>query len=210
MKDRKKRTLKKNTELYNYYYKKSGFYKTLLKSVLKLSFGVVLFVAAFVLVTNFLIDDLEGTFISVVESVPFWMVYVMFFLSDSVLLSIVPPDLFILWADSFDHKFLILFFLGLVSYGAGLFSYFIGLKISNIPVVNKWLKNKFATLVKSVHKWGGAFVIVAAVLPVPWSPALIVTGMMRYSFVNLSLVALTRFIRFYIYGLILFNAIDIF
>lgn len=210
MKEKRRRTFKKNTELYNYYYKKSGFYKTLLRSVLKLSLGVVLFIAAFVVITNFLIDDLEGTFIEIVESVPQWMVYVFFFLSDSVLLSIVPPDLFILWADSFENKFLVLFFLGLVSYGAGLFSYLIGTQIAAIRVVNNWLMKKMTHLVRSVNKWGGAFVIIAAVLPIPWSPALIVTGMMRYSFQSLMIVALARFFRFYIYGLILFNAIDVF
>jgi membrane protein YqaA with SNARE-associated domain len=207
---KKKRTLKKNTELYNYYYKKSGFYKTLLKSVLKLSITVVVVIALFIFVTNYLIDDLEGSFIALVESVPHWSVYVMFFFTDSILLSIVPPDLFILWADSFQLKFLVLFFLGAVSYGAGIFAYFIGTRIADIPVVNSWLNRKFNHLTRSVNKWGGAFIIVAAVLPIPWGPALIVSGMMKYSFRYLLLFSLARFARFFLYGLILFNVVDVF
>ncbi len=209
MPTKKKRTIRKNSELYHYYYKRTGFYKTLFFSVLKLSAGIVFLIAAFVILSNYMID-LETTFINVVETVPRWFVFVLFFASDSLLLSIVPPDLFILWADSFDHKFLILLTLGSISYAAGIFSYFLGKWIALIPTVHRWISKKLHKLMNSVNKWGGAFLIVAALLPIPWSPALIVTGMLNYKFKNMLLVTLARFVRFFIYGAVLFNVIDIF
>jgi hypothetical protein len=207
---KKRRSFKKNTELYHYYYKRTGFYRTLIMSVLKLSLTVVAIIAGFIIVSNYLLDDLEGTFVALVEAVPLWSVYVVFFLAESILLSLVPPDLFILWADSFEWKFLVLLFLGIVSYAAGVFSYFIGTKIASIPRVHKWLTKKFSGLIRSVNKWGGAFIIVAAILPIPWSPALIVTGMMGYSFKNMLLFSISRFARFFLYGAILFNVVDVF
>lgn len=207
---KRKRSFRQNTEIYNYYYKRTGFYKTLVKSVLKLAFGIVLFFAVFIILSEFIIDDLEGTFIRMTETVPQFLVYVMFFLSDSVFLSIVPPDLFILWADSFENGFLVLLLLGLISWGAGVFSYYLGNRIAQIPKVNNWLHKRFPGLIKSVSKWGGAFIIVAAILPIPWSPALIVTGMLEYPFVKMLYFSISRFARFIIYGLILFNVVDIF
>jgi len=207
---KKKRSLRQNTELYNYYYKKTGFYKTLILSVLKLTIGIALLIAALFVLSEFLFEDLENTFVMLSDKVPQIVVYLMFFLSDSVFLSLVPPDLFILWADSFDNGFMVLLLLGLISYCAGVFSYYLGSKIARFPKVNKWLHKRFPGLFRSVNKWGGAFIIIAAVLPIPWSPALIVTGMLGYPFVKMLYFAITRFARFVLYGLVLFNVVDVF
>jgi hypothetical protein len=210
MKLKRKRTLKKNTELYNYYYKKTGFYSVLFNGFVRLVLAIAIVILTFILLSEFLIFDFKDIFINIVENVPHWMVYVLFFLSDSLLLSIVPPDLFILWADSFENNFLILFLLALVSYAAGITSYFFGRRIGAIPSVYRWLNRRFSKLTRSVNKWGGAFIMIAAILPIPWSPAMIVTGIMNYSLKMLLLVALTRFARFFLYGFFLFRMIDIF
>lgn len=210
MKLKKRRTLKKNTELYNYYYRKTGFYRVLLKGFTRLLIAIAIIILTFIMLSEFLIFDFKDVFVSVVESVPHWMVFVLFYLSDSVLLSIAPPDLFILWADSFENKFLVLFMLALLSYAAGITSYFIGKRIGSIPAVRRWINLRFSRLVKSVNKWGGGFIIVAAILPIPWSPALIVTGILNYSLKMLLIVALTRFARFFLYGYFLFRIFDIF
>lgn len=206
---KKKRSVLRNSELYHYYYVRTGFYKTLIKNVLKMSIGIVALIAAFVILSNYMLD-LEETFVRVVDAVPVWTVYVLFFLSDSIFLSLIPPDLFLIWAGSFENQFLVLFFLGVVSYGAGLFSYYIGKSLRRIPRVDRWLRRKFAGLLKSVRKWGGAFIVIAAILPIPWSPALIVAGMMDYPRKLMFLFTLTRFGRIFLYGAILFNVVDIF
>jgi membrane protein YqaA with SNARE-associated domain len=206
---KKKRNLVKNSELYHYYYKKTGFYKTVTINVLKLSLIIVLIILALIILNHYLID-IESTFISFVEKVHYIFVFILFFLSDSILLSLIPPDIFILWAESFENKFLILFFLGISSYLSGILSYYIGYKISNIKKVNNWLNIKYKPIVKSVKKWGGAFIAVAAIFPIPWSPALIITGMLKYPFTTMLLFALFRFARFFIYGAVLFNVVNIF
>lgn len=210
MKLKRKRTLRENTELYNYYYRKSGFYKVLVRSLIRLAIAVVIILVAIAFVNEFLIFDFKNLFLSLVESVPAWVVFVMFFISDSLLLSIVPPDLFIVWADSAEFEILFLIILGLISYAAGLFSYYIGKCISKMPKVNDWLNIRFSKLLKSVNKWGGAFIVIAALLPLPWSPALIVTGMMNYPLKKTALFALTRFFRFFMYGFFLFRIITVF
>ncbi len=209
MNNRKKRTFFKSTELYHYYFKRSGFYRTLFFNVLRMSVGVVILIAAFILVTEYMLD-FEEKFQRLVEVVPPWVVYAIFFLSDSVFLSIVPPDLFIIWAESFEYKFLALFYLGTVSWMAGVLSYFIGKWLANIPFISRWLHRRFSGLMKSVKKWGTAFIIIAALLPIPWSPALIVAGMMNYPLKRMLWVTLTRYIRIFLYGIVLYSAIDIF
>jgi len=207
--NKKKRNLLKNSELYHYYYKKTGFYKTITINVFKLSFFIVLTILALIILNNYLLD-METIFLSVVEKTHAVFVFIFFFLSDSILLSLIPPDIFILWAESFENKFWVLFLLAITSYLAGIFAYYIGYKISNIKKVENWLNIRFNPIVKSVKKWGGAFIVIAAILPIPWSPALIVSGMLRYPFSIMLLFALFRFARFFIYGAVLFNFINIF
>jgi hypothetical protein len=209
MSQKKKRTFFKNTELYHYYYIKSGFYKALFFNVLKMSVGVAVVIVAFVLVTEYMLD-FEERFQRLVEVVPPWVVYGVFFFSDSVLLSIVPPDLFIIWAESFEYKYLALLCLGTISWCAGIFSFFIGKRLRKMPFINRWLLKRFSGLIRSVNKWGTAFIIIAALLPIPWSPALIVAGLMNYPQKRMLLVTLTRYVRIFLYGIVLYNVIDIF
>ncbi|MCB0803730.1 MAG: VTT domain-containing protein, partial [Flavobacteriales bacterium] len=101
--------------------------------------------------------------------------------------------------------YLMVFFLGCLSYLGGVFSYFIGNGIGKLPKVDKWLKKKFVEHFDKIRKWGGVLIIFAALFPLPFSPICMVAGMVRFPLPAFFTLALFRFARFFGYALVLFH-----
>lgn len=200
----KTRTFRQTVELYHRYLHRTGFYKLMLFQVIKFSILIVVIIGILLLLLFFFID-LEKKFFELTHSLKPIYVFIIFFLSESVFLSIITPDLFILWADNFENKYLFLTLLGLISWLGGIASYYIGMLLILMPKVRTWVEKKFSHLILSVNKWGTFFIIIAALLPIPWSPALIATGMMNYPAKRIYYITLFRLLRFYIYGAIIFS-----
>ena len=56
-----------------------------------------------------------------------------------------------------------------------------------------------------IRKWGGFLIVVGALLPIPFSMTSIAAGLIQYRFKNYLLFGLLRFVRFYLYALVIFN-----
>ena len=95
--------------------------------------------------------------------------------------------------------------LAALSYLGGIFSFFIGKAIANMPTVYDYLEVKMQKHVKMIRKWGGFLIVVGALLPIPFSMTSIAAGAIQYSFKNYLLFGLIRFLRFYLYALVIFN-----
>ena len=130
-----------------------------------------------------------------------------FYISES-LLGWIPPDIFITWSDQFNSPFLWLSILGTISYLGGVNAYYLGKLACRYPRVKSWLEKKNEIFFVRIRKWGGLVVIFAALFPLPYATTATVAGMVRFPFKSFMLYGLTRYLRFYIYGVGIFAAMD--
>jgi membrane protein YqaA with SNARE-associated domain len=128
-----------------------------------------------------------------------------FFLISETVLGLVPPEVFIAWASKSVTPWLFLLILATMSYVGGIVSYIIGNRMFLIPSVKNHLENKIARHISNLRKWGGFFVFVGAMLPIPHSVVSLASGLIRYNFKHYLLWALFRYVRFAIYAAVIFQ-----
>lgn len=200
----KSRSVKKNRlQLLHQYYSYTGFYKFLGTSLKKALPPILIFLGV-ILVINYFVININDLLIYVTENYADWVVFSVFFASES-LLGLIPPEIFIAWSDKASNPILSLSILALLSYTGGIISYFIGKAITKIDAVHNYLEVKMAKHIKNTRKWGGFLIVVGALLPIPFSITSIAAGMIKYSFINYLLFGLLRFIRFYLYAIAIFS-----
>ncbi|OIQ37113.1 MAG: short-chain dehydrogenase [Bacteroidetes bacterium MedPE-SWsnd-G1] len=206
MSSNSKTTSKKSRfKLLHQYYSYTGFYKFVRQSMVKSLLPIGLFVFALIMVHHYLIDFNE-LFTSIVDTYSPAVILSVFFVSESFL-GLVPPEIFIAWAGKSSHPMLYLTLLAILSYTGGIISFFIGKSISKLPSVYNYLEVKMEKHIKMIRKWGGFLIVVGALLPIPFSITSIAAGIINYKFRNYILFGLLRFVRFYLYALVIFNVV---
>ncbi len=163
------------------------------------------FVLAAFLIESYVID-LDSLGPKVFSKFPPFLVYVVFYIAET-LLGLLPPEVFILWAQQFDNSFWILAILAVDSYFAGLTAYGLGLLLRRIPKVKNFINHKFSIHLERIKKWGGVIIIIAALFPLPWGVISLLSGMLKFPFRNFVIFALARLLRFHIYALAIYNVI---
>lgn len=196
---------KTRLELLHQYYTYTGFYKFLGASLKKAIPPIIGFIAVLIFI-NYFVININDALIYVTENYTDYVIFTVFFASES-LLGLIPPELFIAWSDKSSNPILYLSILALLSYCGGIVSYFIGRWVAKIPSFHHYLEVKMAKHIKNTRKWGGFLIIVGALLPIPFSITSIAAGMINYSFTNYLLFGLLRFLRFYLYALAIFNLV---
>ena len=107
-------------------------------------------------------------------------IFVVFLLSESFL-GMIPPDIFVIWSVKFNSPFLLLTILGILSYAGGILSYFIGKWLSGRKRIRAYSERVLSKYINMVRKWGGAFIIIAAIFPFsPFSMVVIAVSLMKY------------------------------
>ena len=108
-----------------------------------------------------------------------------------------------------SYPFLMLLTLGIISYGAGIVSYFIGRWISKGKKIREFLSRRLGRYITLTQKWGGVFIAIAALFPfTPFPLVIIAVSVLKYPFKKLLLFALFRVVRFLIQGVIMFKIFD--
>ncbi|AXT49585.1 short-chain dehydrogenase [Aquimarina sp. BL5] len=200
------RSVKKTRlQLLHQYYSYTGFYKFLGISLKKALPPILLFIAG-LLIVNYFVININDVLIYVTENYSDYVVFSVFFASES-LLGLIPPEIFIAWSDKTTSPILYLSILALLSYLGGVISYFIGKSITKIPSVHQYLEVKMAKHIKNTRKWGGFLIVVGALLPIPFSITSIAAGMIKYPFISYLLFGLLRFVRFYLYAVAIFSLV---
>jgi membrane protein YqaA with SNARE-associated domain len=196
---------KSKLRLLHQYYSYTGFYSFVKSSVGKSLLPIFIFIVLLWLINEFFIDfnDLF-TFITTTFNPP--IILGVFFASES-LLGLIPPEIFIAWAGKTEMPVFFLTMLAILSYLGGIISFFIGKGISKMPSVYNYLEVKMEKHVKMIRKWGGFLIVVGALLPIPFSITSIAAGLIHYKFSNYLLFGLLRFVRFYLYALVIFNIV---
>ena len=193
----------KKLALLNRYYKITQFYSFLKNTAFKGAIVITIFATIllgleyFFLDFNYLLNTLVATYSA--------EILLSFFLLSETVLGLVPPEIFIAWASKSATPWLFLFVLATLSYLGGIIAYFIGNRLFLIPAVKNHIENKIAVHITNLRKWGGLFVFIGAMLPIPHSIVSVACGMIKYNFKHYLLWALFRYVRFVIYALIIFQ-----
>ncbi len=195
--------LSKRLVLLNRYYKITKFYAFLKDTAFKGGTVIVLFVLLLVSLELFVLDfnSLLNTLVATFSS----QIVFLFFLVSETILGVIPPEAFIAWASKSATPWLFLFVLATISYIGGIFSYFIGNRLFLIPSVKNHIENKIAKHIVNLRKWGGFFVVLGAISPIPHSLVSLASGLIKYNFKQYLLWSLFRYARFAIYALIIFQ-----
>ncbi len=207
---KKKRTLKKTLELYHNYYKRTGLYKFLGINFLKLIL-ILAGIIALILLLDQIIDfkarqdDMQHF---VERHNPLFVFS--FFLGTESLMGLIPPDIFIVWAKARfpENAYFIVGILGTLSYIGGINAYFLGILVRRFPKVEKYVQKKYEKNFDLIKKWGGIVIIMAALFPLPFAMISTVAGIVKYPFKPFLLYGLTRYIRFFLYAMAIFGALN--
>lgn len=140
------------------------------------------------------------------SKLPNWLIIGTLFISECFT-GILPPDMYILWAKSFEHPYLIVFILAVSSYIGGIISWYIGTQLHRLKNVKKWVDIKFAEQFKLFKKYGGLVIFISALTPLPFSPVSVVAGIVEYPLRAYLLVALSRFLRFFLYAYVFYQVL---
>lgn len=189
--------------LLNRYYKITQFYTFLKNTAYKAAIVIAVFVMI-LLALEYYFLDFNSILNNLVASYSSGFVFYFFLLSETVL-GLVPPEIFIAWASKSASPWLFLFVLATLSYLGGIISYFIGTALFLIPSVKNHIENKIAKHIKNLRKWGGIFVILGAISPIPHSLVSLASGLIKYNFKQYLFWALFRYLRFIFYALVIFQ-----
>lgn len=193
----------KRIELINRYYKITRFYPFLKDIALKGGITVIIF-ALIILGLELFILDINTLLNHLVTTYSPQIIFSFFLVSETVL-GLIPPEAFIAWASKSTTPWLFLFLLATISYAGGIIAYMIGNRMLLIPSVKNHLENKIAKHISNLRKWGGFFIFVGAMLPVPHSVVSLASGLIKYNFKHYLIWALFRYVRFVIYALVIFQ-----
>ncbi|MDP2338869.1 MAG: VTT domain-containing protein [Bacteroidota bacterium] len=189
--------------LINRYYRITKFYDFLRDTAIKGGLVILLFIVL-LLALEYFFFDLNALLNTLVETFSTTTIFVVFLISETFL-GLLPPEIFIAWSSKSATPWLFLFSIATLSYVGGIISYFLGQQLYRIPSIKNHIGNKIASHIVNLRKWGGFFVLVGAMLPLPHSMVSLACGLIKYDFKNYLAWALFRYIRFWLYALVIFQ-----
>ena len=187
----------------NRYYYLTNFYSFLLGIVIR-GFFALLFLIATIFCIDFFLVDINFLINSFFEKYSSKLLMSVFFISESFL-GLIPPELFIAWASKSPHPFFNVFILATISYLGGVVSYVIGGYLFLIPFVKSFIEVKISKHIINMRKWGGFFIVLGALTPVPHSLVSLSSGLIKYNFKKYLLWSLFRYLRFLLYAIVIFK-----
>lgn len=195
----------KKVSALNRYYRITKFYDFLKKTAINGGLTIIVVVLLFIFLDYFFLDT-KAVLQSLVDNYSPKFILFIFFVSETIL-GLLPPEIFIAWSAKMINPWFYLGLLGTLSYLGGICAYGLGGLTFKIPSVKNYIEDKIAIHIKNLKKWGGFFVLVGAMLPIPHSIVSFACGLIKYDFKNYLLWAAFRFLRFFIYGFAIFNLI---
>jgi len=205
MKNKKERSLLETLKLRHQNNIRTKLYPFLIKNTIKMIVILGLIVVGIIVLDKYL--DLQHILTNFIQRGNKFVVLSIFLVSESIL-GWIAPDFFIAWAEQFENKYLFLTILATISYIGGINAYFIGIFLLRFPKIKNWIEKKNEKYFKLIKKWGGFVIIFAALFPLPYATTSTAAGMLKYPFKQFLLYGLTRYLRFFLYALAIFGAIN--
>ncbi|MFH2141501.1 MAG: VTT domain-containing protein [Bacteroidota bacterium] len=201
----KKKNIGKRLHQTHLYFWHNKLYWTVFKSVIQLIIIVGFLIGLYLFIDNY-VFDIDITFARIINSIKYWQVFVLFFVSESFL-GLIPPDLFIMWSSQLLHSWLALTLLAFIGYFGGIGSYSLGYLFGKNKYVRGFVVKRFSNNIKNLNRMGAIFIIIAALFPLPYSPVCLLAGMLKYSFKRFLFLGIFRIARFYIYAMLIYKLI---
>ena len=187
--------------------KRRGLYGYMWWSALKIIFIYILVIVPVFLIVRQLVD-LNLLFKYIFSNHSDGFVLTIFFISECFL-GMIPPDLFVIWVSKFNAPPIFLALLGILSYIGGAVSYLIGYWLLTRPGIKAYSEHVLDKYIILVRKWGGAFIIIAALFPFsPFSMVIIAVSLLKYPFKLYLLFGITRIARFLIQGVLYLDILN--
>ena len=188
--------------------KVKGLFRYVGRNILLIILAYAFIVFLVFLIGKYLVD-FNSFFESFIGRFSDRFVILLFFISESFT-GMIPVDLFVIWTQKFEHPLPYLALLGILSYAGSVISYGIGLCISRVARVKAFTEKRLKNYLEFIHKWGGAFIIIAALFPfTPFSLVVIALTMLKFPFRLFLLYALARLVRFVIQGIFFFDLLKV-
>ena len=179
--------------------KERGLYGYMGWTAFKIIFLYFLIFIPIILIAKYLID-LNPFFQYISNNFSDGLILIVFLASESFL-GMIPPDFFVIWTAKFDSPFILWAILGILSYIGGAISYLIGFRLLKRARIKAYSERVFGKYITLVRKWGGAFIIIAALFPFsPFSMIVIAVSLFKYPFKLYLLFGISRILRFIIQG----------
>ena len=131
------------------------------------------------------------------------------FLASEVIFGIIPPEFFMIW--SLRSEVLMNYInnivaLSIISYVAGIIGFGVGAYLKNTQLYRQMKKRVFGKFEKHLNNYGGFLVVVASLTPLPFSGIAMLVGSVHYSFKKYLWYSLFRFVRFFTYCIVIWEA----
>ena len=171
-------------------------------------FWLALFVIAFVIFRKYIKVDFLDWLKPIYENP---LLIFLIFTASEVLVGIIPPEIFFIWATNTDHVATYVHYsiiLAIISYLAGLLGFWFGKKL-NRTILFRYLKRRY--LSKYTHylnSYGVFLILVASLTPIPYSGTAMLMGSLNFPFKRYWIYALARFIRFAIYAVVFWEVMS--
>jgi membrane protein YqaA with SNARE-associated domain len=205
----KKRTTKDKFRIYHKVNIRSGLYRFLGKNFIKLGLALIgIVILIFIVDLIFDLKHQQELLQQFVETLPPVYVFIFFFGTESFL-GLIPPDIFIVWGKARfpESPYLLVAILSTISYLGGFMAYHLGLLIRRFPAVHQYVEKKYQKNFNLIEKWGGIVIIMSALFPLPFALTSTIAGIVRYPLKPYLLYGLTRYIRFFLYAVVIFGAL---
>ena len=199
-----KKIIKKG-QVYHVYYRRKGGYAFLAKHLWKFILGLG-FVGALLWSIDKYVFSLADFGNLIIENFSPPIVLFIFYLAE-ICVGALPPYIFLLWAKEMADPYTMVLFITLTSMLGGTTSYFIGTRLYRLPRVKSWVDVKFKTQFEMIKKFGGLLVFISAISPIPYPTVSMIAGVVKLPFRTFLIMSLGRFIKFFGYSFVLFNAL---
>jgi hypothetical protein len=171
--------------------------------------GILFFAVAIVFYkVTFSYLDLSG----LKEQIPFDLtstfVFLLFFMSE-VILGIIPPELFMIWAITskpLSSYFIYVISFSFISYIAGFTAFLFGKYLHKTWLYEFMRKNIIGKYERKINAYGWLVIVVAAITPLPFSATCAVIGAIGFDRNKYLFYSMARFIRYAIYGFFIWLA----
>ncbi len=178
------------------------FFSNFLKGLVFFAFALAFYKISF----NYL--DLSALKNQITIDLPSAFVFILFFLSE-VILGIIPPELFMIWAITSKPissylSYIIIF--SILSYTAGFAAFLFGKYLHNTWLYEFMKKNIIGKYERKINTYGWLVIVVAAITPIPFSATSAVVGAVGFGQKKYLFYSLARFLRYAIYGFLIWLA----
>lgn len=167
--------------------------------------GLILgFLALLYILFDYFLHDTETLFHNFTSKYSPLMIFSVFFTSE-IFMGLIPPEFFIAWTSKTINPWFHVFLLGTLSYIVGILAYYLGQMLFLLASVKKYLETKVSKHIHNLKKWGGLFIFIGAMLPIPYAMVSLTSGLINYKIKHYMLWALFRYVRFFLYAMVIFK-----